>query len=423
MNDRIFSTAVSVGLLAATPVMGTSFEGLGDLPGGKFESSAQRVSDNGLVVVGYGTTASGQQAFRWTRSEGIVSLGNLSDGSFVQSCANDVSADGAVVVGTGDPSTNSDWNSGWSNFKGFRWTQSGGMTNIGSLNGSTRYEAWGVSADGSVVVGDGGSQAFRWTQSGGITGLGVLPGRANSRACSVSADGSVAVGSSYNLPNWDNEQAFRWTQSGGMVGLGYLPGGNSSFANVVSPDGTVVVGTSSSSAGYPSFRWTQSTGMQSIGDLPGGQFWSHPFGVSTAGSVIVGTGSTASGNFNCAYIWDAAHGMRNLQTVLQTEHGLNLTGWTLTCAFDITPDGQVIVGFGTNPSGQQEAWRAVLSSPRLAMTLNGTNAGVSWNPIHSEYVLESAAQLGGTWTPVPGVTNCAVTVPVNSESQFFRLRK
>jgi hypothetical protein len=38
--------------------------------------------------------------------------------------------------------------------------------------------------------------------------------------------------------------------------------------------------------------------------------------------------------------------------------GANLTGWTLTEATGISDDGQVIVGWGTNPSGDQEAWRA-----------------------------------------------------------------
>jgi probable HAF family extracellular repeat protein len=83
-----------------------SFQGLGDLPGGTFESAAQRVSANGLVVVGYGTTAAGQQAFRWTQKEGMVSLGNLSDNRFKQSVALGVSADGSVIVGNGDTSSN-----------------------------------------------------------------------------------------------------------------------------------------------------------------------------------------------------------------------------------------------------------------------------------------------------------------------------
>lgn len=330
-----------------------SFQGLGDLPGGKFESVAHGVSADGSVVVGDGMTASGKQAFRWTQSIGMVSLGNLADSSFKKSRAYNTSTDGKVIVGSGD--IGSDWNSS----QGFCWTRDSGMVRMGSLHGSSRFEVWAVSLDGSVVVGDGGNQAFRCTQKNGFTELGVLPGRSSSRAVSVSADGSVAVGSSYNLPSWDNEQAFRWTQSEGMVGLGFLPGSSYSFANAVSPDGSVVVGTSSDSSGFPGFRWTQSTGIISLGHLPG-RNTTHPFSVSNNGSIIVGS-SFIDRSHGTAFIWDSTHGMRSLQSVLLTDYGLNLIGWNLQSANGISPDGKVIVGWGTNPSGQQEAFRVVLN--------------------------------------------------------------
>jgi probable HAF family extracellular repeat protein len=155
------------------------------------------------------------------------------------------------------------------------------------------------------------------------------------------------------------EQAFLWTQARGMVGLGFLPGSTYSFPNAVSSDGSVVVGTSSSAGGYPGFRWTQSTGMVSIGNLPGRQT-THPFGVSTDGRFIVGSSFSDPAHGN-AFIWDAEHGIRNLQSVLQADYNLNLTGWTLEAASGITPNGKVIVGWGTNPSGQTEAFRVEAS--------------------------------------------------------------
>ena len=330
------------------PSSHASFQGLGDFPGGTFESMALRVSADGTVVVGNGTTASGRQAFRWTQSQGMANLGNLPDSSFKQSWAEAVSSDGSVIVGYGAPS-----GSGWEGHKGFRWTQSGGMVETG-------HEAYDVSADGTVVVGDGGQQAFRWAQSGGVVGLGILPNRSNSRAIAVSADGSVVVGSSYDLPSWDKQEAFLWTQGGGMEGLGFLPGGNVSFPNAVSPEGSVIAGTASSSDGYAAFRWTRSTGMVSIGHLPGRRT-THPGGVSANGSIIVG-GSYLDRDHATAFIWDAAHGMRSLQSVLETDCGLNLTGWNLQHASAITPDGSVIVGWGTNPAGHREAFRAVLGA-------------------------------------------------------------
>jgi probable HAF family extracellular repeat protein len=330
-----------------------SFQGLGDLPGGRFESVAHGVSADGSVVVGTAMTASGKQAFRWTQSTGMVSLGNLPDSSFKESWAYNISADGKVIVGSGDHG------SGWNGYKGFCWTRDSGMVKAGSFHGSSRYEVFAVSADASVVVGDGGDQAFRWTQKDGMAGLGVLSGRSSSRAVSVSADGSIAVGSSYNLPSWNNEQAFHWTQRDGMAGLGFLPGSKYSFATAVSPDGSVVVGTGSDSSGFPGFRWTQRTGMVSLGHLPGSKT-THPVSLSTDGSIIVG-GSFKDRSHGTAFIWDSTHGMRSLQSVLLNDYGLKLIGWNLQSANAITPDGSVIVGWGTNTSGQQEAFRVMLN--------------------------------------------------------------
>ena len=114
---------------------------------------------------------------------------------------------------------------------------------LGDLPGLTFFsQAYGVSTDGSVVVGHGtsasGFEAFRWTQRGGKEGLGDLPGgEFDSWAFGVSTDGSVVVGHGTSA---SGDEAFRWTQSG-MVGLGDLPGGNfKSGASDVSADGSVI---------------------------------------------------------------------------------------------------------------------------------------------------------------------------------------
>ena len=52
--------------------------------------------------------------------------------------------------------------------------------------------------------------------------------------------------------------------------------------------------------------------------------------------------------------------MRRLDTALVNEFGLNLTGWQLFAANAISPDGRAIVGFGFNPSGQPEAFLAII---------------------------------------------------------------
>jgi len=179
----------------------TGFVGLGVLPGA-LDSRAFAISDDGTVVVG----ESGGNAVRWTAT-GIESLG--------LGGAWGASADGTVVVG---------WNG---SEEAMRWTAAGGMEGLGHLPGALTGVATDVSADGSVVVGrevyhfDDPSgkrrEAFRWTAVTGMVGLGHLGDwfQHYSEATGVSADGSVVVGN-----NWGgsgaNDKAILWDAANGM---------------------------------------------------------------------------------------------------------------------------------------------------------------------------------------------------------------
>ncbi|MEM1041122.1 MAG: T9SS type A sorting domain-containing protein [Bacteroidota bacterium] len=341
-------------LVLATPLLRAQpFQGLGDLPGGIFQSQAFAVSADGSVVGGNSVSGDFNEAFRWTASGGMEGIGWLPEFEAGSSVVG-ASADGDVLVG-------------WSYagfFDGFRWTADGGMQD---LFGSSVSSADGVSSDGSVVVGsvlsnDNVGEAFRWT-AGGVTYLGTLGGESPySQAHGVSADGTVVVGVSTNAD--ENIEAFRWTASGGMVGLGvgdFPDGANRSQAVAVSADGTVVVGGTGVSTIQEAFRWTASEGIVGLGDLPGGNFFSIAYAVSADGTVVVGYGTTGSGfTGREAFIWTEADGMRLLQTVLE-EQDVDLSGWTLREATGISADGTVIVGYGVNPNGNLEAWRADLS--------------------------------------------------------------
>jgi probable HAF family extracellular repeat protein len=115
-------------------------------------------------------------------------------------------------------------------------------------------------------------------------GLGILPGETSSQAYGVSSDGFVVVGESSSSAG---EEAFRWTSGSGMVGLGNLAPGKPSLAQAVSADGSVVVGTSGNLYAHnDAFRWTSDGGMVALDT--GGIFFSYGNGVSADGSVIVG---------------------------------------------------------------------------------------------------------------------------------------
>jgi probable HAF family extracellular repeat protein len=254
--------------------------------------------------------------------------GNLSE-------AYGVSADGSVVVGVADNAAG--------RTRAFRWTAAGGMRDFGTLGSSW---AFGVSADGSVVVGwaynaAGQWRAFRWTAAGGMQDLGTLGGR-SSGANGVSADGSVVVGRADNAAGQD--RAFRWTAAGGMQDLGTLGGGESE-AWGVSADGSVVVGSARNAAGkWRAFRWTAARGMQDLGTLGGDESWAYS--VSADGSVVVGWAGNAAG-YRRAFRWTASGGMQDL----------GMLGGDAGEARGVSADGSVVVGWAEDAAGQYRAFR------------------------------------------------------------------
>lgn len=107
----------------------------------------------------------------------FVSLGHLQPRA--------ASADGSVVVGTlGN--------------RAVRWMQAGGAQFLTDPTGVEPTDAWGVSADGSVIAGTANSPSgsFRWTEAGGAMDLGGIPGVPIQRttALGVSADFRPSAG-------------------------------------------------------------------------------------------------------------------------------------------------------------------------------------------------------------------------------------
>jgi probable HAF family extracellular repeat protein len=195
----------------------TGMVGLGGLPGAEVRSVALGVSADGRVIVG---EASATQAFRWTAETGMVGLGFLPGGNFSQAQA--ASADGTVVVGTSfvpgpPPSPGQPMPE-----EAFRWTESEGMVSLGDLPGGRHIsKAFDVSADGSVIVGSGDGtadigipQAVFWSGGSGpfslrefliAAGVSNLDGWRLFEARAVSDDGRTIVG--YGRHN-DVDEAF-----------------------------------------------------------------------------------------------------------------------------------------------------------------------------------------------------------------------
>jgi len=232
------------------------------------------------------------------------------------------------------------------------WTGPGSIVNMGTLgDASSHSEAWGVSGDGSVVVGYAtqtefsGSRAFRWTTASGMEAIAG----ATSYAWGVSGDGSVIVGDIYPVVS---SKAFRWTAK---TGVEYIMA-NESFARGVSEDGDVVVGFMQVSGDTRAFRWTHDTGAEDIlGTI------SAAYGVSADGLVVVG----AMGN--TPFKWSVAGGLESL----------DMMGGSTGVAYGVSEDGSVVVGIVTI-SGQTRAVKWTLKGvERIATIGERTNSATA----------------------------------------------
>jgi uncharacterized membrane protein len=183
-------------------------------------------------------------------------------------------------------------------------------------------------------------------------------GWVNGSGHAVSADGSVIAGTLFDSPG--QRRAFRWTAAAGTTLLDQRPGIVGSDATAISADGSAIVGWAYDATDvHRPFRWTATTGFQ----LLGGDVVGEATDATADGSVVIGNGGPIPGSGG-AFLWDEAHGARDLKTALAQEYGLDLAGWQILSADAITPDGTVIVGRGSHSQfGENVAWRAVLPEP------------------------------------------------------------
>ena len=179
----------------------TGIKGIGFLPGGNI-SQAVAVSGNGQVIVGNSNNGSGVSLAVRSTPQGLVSLGDL-PGGIEDGIAHNVTFDGSTIVGRSNSANG---------YEGFRWTEAGGMEPLGDLPGgmfvSTPLD---VTDDGSTIIGyshtgisvSGGEEAFIWDTIHGMRNLkqvlqadyGLdLAGWTLTRANAMSADGTVIVG-------------------------------------------------------------------------------------------------------------------------------------------------------------------------------------------------------------------------------------
>ncbi len=327
------------------------------LPGATNGNAASAVSADGRFVVGESDSANTpgfllEDGYRYERSTGtLLSIGSLNPAGF-STHASGISGDGAAVVGFSKQLI------GATNIqRAYAWTPGAGIVGLGVFSGAGSSFGYGISADGSTIVGatttTGSAVGQSFYRTGGVmTLIPVLAGGGSSSARAASQNGSVIVGDSGATP-------FRF--AGVTAAIPALPGAPNGFgeALAVNADGSVVVGAITSptlidtSFGSPisqgvAFRWRAGV-TRALGALPSiGSQASEAFGVSASGLVVVGESRTAgtlsAGGIMEAFVWTPRWGMVRLAGKLGAAVPV---GIRLDRASGISANGSVIAGNAT----------------------------------------------------------------------------
>jgi uncharacterized membrane protein len=264
---------------------------------------ADAITSDGTTVVG-SVSGGDQLAFRWSKSTGVQLLAPVP--GYQNTISSDVSADGSKTVVTG-------YNPNTTEAETFVRSESGSHP-IGHLPGNN--STWGkISNDGSVVAGSSklvtsaGIQragGFRWTEAGGMEDLGFDPDTINNEINNISGDGSTIVGHIHD--GVFNQTAVRWTADEGLIPLREMGTDLSSSAYAVSGDGSMIVGFVDSSVNFGDrtpFVWTPEIGMISLTDALIHQFGLHDLlggsniatAISDNGRYIAGYGQWFGGDY------------------------------------------------------------------------------------------------------------------------------
>jgi probable HAF family extracellular repeat protein len=416
---RFLMRAVLISLLPvaswaqAVPMVAShgSVTDLGSLAG--LGSVAQAVSADGSVVAGYANTNypnASQRAFRWTATGGMQDLdSNPNDTAGAD--AYGISADGSVIVGaySGPGECGQGCAFSWPDGTPFQFLVQTGWYSL---------VAQGASKDGSIVAGNaaefygGPSQAWLWTGSE-VVDLGNLPGSTRGAAAmAVSEDGTVVVGNANDATARAN--AFRWTQKTGMEPLGFLSGAYNSYATGVSSNGSVVVGyagTNLNCGGWPActapFRWTKATGMVQLPFLPG-QTNGIATGVSEDGKTVVGY---AGGN--CCWVawrWTAATGTQAVSDWLAAV-GVDASAFSFYSAYAVTANGEGVVGQLTTG----DAYLALATSNKTGMPTFSPKPGkyVGAQSVTLSHTSAEASIYYTTDGSTPTVNSTPYTAPID----------
>jgi probable HAF family extracellular repeat protein len=302
---------------------------------------------NGLVVAG--TFFSGG-AFHWMPTSGVTKIGGT------QGVA--VSRDGKVIVGNALDQGGFENAAIWTG--GTTWRVLGSVRSGAKPCDRLLSATFGANDDGRVIVGlawDGCSyaRAFRWEESTGVVDLGSLGGgRQSTRANGVSGNGRVVVGWEQAADGF--RQGAKWVD--GKEELIKGPSGFVGEAFATNRDGSLIVGTNCDPLAYTGpptgWTWTQAGGLKCYPvERPS---WALPryyqaFMQATSDDGRVIGGALSFGLESQALVWFDGEPVF-LRDYLRA-HGIPdaFDGWVNTgFVTDVSNDGRTLVGYGAGPT-------------------------------------------------------------------------
>ncbi len=366
------STIFILGLIALTNLQAQVYT-LGEY------NTAGDVNSDGTVVAGSNLN----ENLMWDMDNGVTLIGGVPSQGYGGRPA--INSDGTLISAS---AINPD--SGLAEMSIYdintqTWTNLGG---IGASSGSSTSSAWGLSADGSTVVGLGWvsaaeAHAINWTEENGMIDMGSSVLERSTRANVANHDGSIIAG--WQDDEIGQRQAAIW-ENGVQTLLDFDNGYPATEIGAMSNDGVWYGGGGNFDNGDQAWKYSEATGMVNIGPGPDPMWSGAVTGFSADGEISVGFYRPfgpfpAEGN---GFIYTDTEGMTDLNEYAEAL-GIDTLGMVFALPLAISEDGSTVVGLGKSANGALEGFVLRLTEEPLGINESYfTDLSLYPNPVKNE---------------------------------------
>lgn len=223
------------------------------------------------------------------------------------------------------------------------------------------------SLPGVMAYVDGGSYAIALETPANFTGTASAMSGSGDIICGTIFEWGSPVPSVVKAVAWRNSNPHDTAPEFLLSELSVLPGAIFSNADNISENGNYIIGTCGTTPlGFlQACFWDEHGHVHSLGTMTYDSFaaeLTYAHSVSN-NNVVVGTAASSVAGYQAAFIWDQVNGMRYLKDVLEADYGYDFSGCVLSQAFNISPDGTLIDGYGYDEQGTYFDWAVTIPEP------------------------------------------------------------